>query len=325
MRFVIYGAGGIGGTIGARLFLAGYEVLLIARGEHLRSIQTDGMRFVTPSLDKHINIPAVGHPKEAALSDNDVVIMCMKGQHTEDALRELYAHAPDSIAVVSCQNGVANERAALRRFRNVYGMVVLLPAEHLEPGLVVNFAEDKAGVLDVGRYPFGSDNVAVSIAEAVENSGFSCRSDDRVMRHKYAKLVINLNNAVEASTGGGFNDLSRTLRQEAFACYEAAGIECATVEETRDRRGGIKGGTPRAFKRHGGSSLQSIMRGTGDIETDYLNGEIVQLGRLYGVPTPANAVIQRIGNTVARRSLKPGAYSVDDLLELIAVESKDHE
>ena len=55
-----------------------------------------------------------------------------------------------------------------------------------------------------------------------------------------------------------------------------------------------------------------------------LNGEIVQLGRLYGVPTPANAVVQRIGNTVARRSLKPGAYSVDDLLELIAQEGEDN-
>ena len=321
MRFVIYGAGGIGGTIGARLFRAGYEVLLIARGEHLQSLQSNGMRFVTPSIDERINIPAMGHPKDADLTENDVVIMCMKGQHTEGALRELYAHAPDTVPVVSCQNGVANERAALRRFKNVYGMVVLLPAEHLEPGLVVNFAEDKAGVLDVGRYPHGLDENAVLIAEAIDKAGFSCVPDDRVMKQKYAKLAVNLNNAVEASTGGGFNDLSKTLREEAFACYEAAGIEWSTVDETRSRRGGIKGGTPVGFERHGGSSLQSIMRGTGDIETDYLNGEIVQLGRLFGIPTPANAVVQRVGNIVARRALHPGAYSLEDLREMIAKET----
>ncbi|MYE83629.1 MAG: ketopantoate reductase family protein, partial [Gammaproteobacteria bacterium] len=47
MRFIIYGAGGIGGTIGARLHLTGHDVLLIARGAHLDALRTDGLRFIT--------------------------------------------------------------------------------------------------------------------------------------------------------------------------------------------------------------------------------------------------------------------------------------
>ena len=321
MRFVIYGAGGIGGTIGARLHLAGYESLLIARGEHLEAIQHEGMRFVTPTMDERLQIPAVGHPRDAALSEDDVVILCMKGQHTYEALGDLYASAPDNIPVVSCQNGVANERVALRRFSNVYGMVVWLPAEHLEPGEVVNFAEDKAGVLDLGRYPSGVDETATAIAAAIDASGFAAIADATIMRHKYSKLLANLNNAVEASTGTGSADLARVMRTEAFACFAAAGIDCATAEDAKDRRGGVRGGAVPGFDRHGGSSLQSVMRGTGDIEADYLNGEIVQLGRLHGVATPANAVVQRIGNRMAREKLTPGTFTIADLETMIEVEA----
>ena len=58
------------------------------------------------------------------------------------------------------QNGVANESAALRRFANVYGICVMLPASHLEPGLVVAHSAPVPGILDVGRFPDGVDDTA---------------------------------------------------------------------------------------------------------------------------------------------------------------------
>ena len=119
----------------------------------------------------------------------------------EMAVRDLYACAPDTVPVVCCQNGVANERIALRRFHNVYGMVVFLPAEHLEPGVAVNFAEESAGMLDAGRYPIGVDDAVTEITAAIDGSGFSARADPHIMRQKYAKLLANLNNAVQAACG----------------------------------------------------------------------------------------------------------------------------
>ena len=321
MRFVIFGAGGIGGTIGARLHRSGHDVLLIARGAHLAALRANGLRFVSPTLDEHLAIPAVGHPEAAGLTSEDVVILCVKGQHTRTALDDLYASAPDDIPVICCQNGVANERSAARRFINVYGMVVLLPAEHLEPGLAVNFAEDTAGVLDVGRYPHGVDDTARDVAAALESAGFTAAADPLVMRQKYAKLLANLNNSVVAATGEPNADIARVLRNEALACFAAAGIDCATRDETRDRRRSIGGADVPGFERHGGSSLQSIMRGTGDIEADYLNGEITLLGSLHGVATPGNRVVQRVGNRMARERLAVGTYSADDLLALIAAEA----
>lgn len=321
MRFIIYGAGGIGGTIGARLHLTGHDVLLIARGAHLDVLRTEGMRFITATRDERLHIPAVRHPREAGLRDDDVVLLCVKGQQTEDALRALYDAAGDEVPVVCAQNGVVNERIALRRFRRVYGMVVYLPGEHMEPGEIVNTAEDPAGILDVGRYPSGLDDTAVAVARAITDAGCSSLPDPAIMRWKYAKLLANVGNALQAACETMTGEIMRMLRNEALACYEAAGIDCATAEETRARRTtGIRAAPVPGRARPGGSSWQSIRRGTGNIEADYLNGEIVQLGRLHGVPTPANAVLQRIGNRLARESLPVGSFSEDELARMIAAE-----
>ena len=318
MRFVIYGAGGIGGTIGARLHQAGFEVCLIARGEHVRAIQRNGLRFVSPTQDVFLDIPCADHPRTAEITPDDAVILCMKGQHTEGALRDLYAATGGAAHVICCQNGVDNERLALRRFPHTYGMVVWLPAEHLEPGVVVNFAERSAGGLDAGCYPAGVDDFITEVAAALTSAGFSAEPDADIMRHKYEKLLANLSNAVNAATGAGSREIARILRDEALACYAAAGIRCATVAETRSRRSAINGGNVPGHDRHGGSSLQSMLRGTGDIETDFLNGEIVLLGRLHGVDVRANAVVQEIGNRLARENLKPGSMTVQEIERLIS-------
>jgi 2-dehydropantoate 2-reductase len=61
------------------------------------------------------------------------------------------------------------------------------------------------------------------------------------------------------------------------------------------------------------------MRGAGTVETDYLNGEIVLLGRLHGVPTPANELMQRLMREAVRDGLKPGAMTPDEILGRIAL------
>lgn len=320
MRFIIYGAGAIGGVIGARLHQAGNDVVLVARGEHLRAIQRDGLRLEAWEESATLEIPAVGDPSEIEFKPGDLVFLCMKTQDTEDALVRLALAAPSDIAVVCAQNGVENERLAIRHFENVYGMVVMLPATHLEPGVVIASSSPTTGMLDIGRYPTGSDEVAEQIAEALNSATFQSVAQERVMRWKYSKLLMNLGNAVQAACGPGADvaDIHRQLRDEALACYAAAGIDCATAEETRERRaGGLELRPVGGQMRQGGSTWQSLSRGTGSVESDYLNGEIVMLGRLHGVPTPANATAQRIARRLAVEGQPPGSITPQDLAEEI--------
>ena len=145
------------------------------------------------------------------------------------------------------------------------------------------------------------------------------------MRWKYAKLLMNVLNAMQAvcELGPEARDLIRQLRREALDCYKAAGIDCATAEEVRERRGELLQVAPvEGRDRSGGSSWQSLVRGTGDIEVDYLNGEIVLLGRLYGVPTPANSVVQRVASRVARERGAPASLPLSEIQEMVAREEQ---
>ena len=166
MRFIVYGAGAVGGTIGAALFEAGRSVVLVARGEHYRAISARGLRFETPERDVTLDVPVAEHPGDVDLQEEDVVLLTVKSHQTADALLALTASAPPTLPVVCAQNGVANERACLRSFASVYGMRVNLPASHLLAGTVRAHAVPVYGFLDVGCYPQGDDERAQELAVA---------------------------------------------------------------------------------------------------------------------------------------------------------------
>lgn len=313
MRYVVYGPGAIGGAIGGRLFQHGREVLLIARGAHHDALRDRGLELQSPEGDVVLPVPVAASPAQADLRPDDVVVLAMKSQDTAAALRAL-AEAGADLPVVCAQNGVENERAAARRFSRVYGMCVFLPGVHLEPGVVQIHAAAPAGILDVGCFPHGVDALAERVAADIDGSGFLSRADPDVMAQKQAKLLMNLGNALEAAVGptGRGGELYRRARDEALACFAAAGIEVASGDDPR--RSEIRRGTVSGGERPGGSSWQSLARGLGSIETDYLNGEIVLLGRIHGIPTPVNALLQRVANQLAHDQVPPGTLTPEDLL-----------
>jgi 2-dehydropantoate 2-reductase len=141
------------------------------------------------------------------------------------------------------------------------------------------------------------------------------------MGWKHQKLLSNLGNAIEAAAGpearGG--DLHERARAEALACYAAAGVVLPTREEEAERRAALSSVRPVAGEqRRGGSSWQSLARGAGSIEADWLNGEIALLGRLHGVPTPVNSGLQRVANRLAREQREPGSLTLEALAAEIA-------
>jgi 2-dehydropantoate 2-reductase len=321
MRCVIYGAGAIGGTIGGRLFEAGHDVTLIARGEHASALRTQGLELVSADSRVVLPVPTVEHPSEVEWAAGDVVILAMKSQDTPGALTTLAANAPDDVAVVCAQNGVENERVALRRFSRVFGMSVMCPATHLEPGRVLVHSTPTSGLLDVGPYPGGAvDTVATELAAALRDAPFESVARPDIMRWKWRKLIMNLANAPIAVCGvvDGVGELIKLVQAEGEACLAAGDIDAATVDEDKERREGRLTTKPvDGVDRPGGSSWQSLVRGAGTIETDYLTGEIILLGRLHGVPTPANALMQRLANQMAAAREAPGAYTPAEVLAML--------
>lgn len=318
MRFVIFGAGAIGGVVGARLHQAGRAVVLIARGAHREAIAAQGLTLETPTERVSLRIPVAEAPASVDFGPGDMVLIATKSQDTAIALDTLRDSAAAGTPVVCLQNGVENERLAARRFPAVYGAVVMAPTAHLEPGVVQAYGVALTGQIDVGRYPAGVDERCHAVSEALREARFESQPQADIMRLKHAKLIANLANAVQAICGGGAGteDLIERAREEGRAVLRSARIPFVD-EDVSDIRArwerwqvGDIGGRARA----GGSTWQSVVRGAGSVESDYLNGEIVLRGRQAGVPTPVNELLQQLARRTARERHRPGWLGASEIL-----------
>ncbi|MBW2363092.1 MAG: ketopantoate reductase family protein [Deltaproteobacteria bacterium] len=318
-RYIIHGAGGVGASIGAQLHRSGKETLLIARGRHLEAIQRHGLDYRTPEGAERLHIPAVAHPDGIEFAPGDVAILAMKTQDSLPAIEALSAASSLELPVVCAQNGVHNERLAQRRFRHVLGLAVWIPAAFVEPGVVLNYAPHAP--IDAGRVPSGVDDLTVEVVADLSQAGFDVVVRKDVLAWKYAKLITNAVATLDAVCGGraGLEDLCTRIREEGEACYRAAGIEIPSDEAHRKRMGAAARamGEIDGSSRTRGSSAQSLQRGLGSIETDYINGEIVWLGRKHGVATPVNESIQLAANELAAHA-GSAPLSPDELRSRVA-------
>jgi 2-dehydropantoate 2-reductase len=317
LRFVVYGAGAIGGVVGGRLAEHGHDVALIARGPHYEAIRANGLTIELPDGAVTVPVDVVDHPSRLRFTESDVVILAMKSQDTAAALTALAAAVAPTTPVVCAQNGVENERAALRFFANVYGVCVMCPAAHLVPGVVQAFSTPTPGILHLGRFPSGVDATAERVAAAFREATFASEPRPDIMRWKYTKLLMNLGNAAEASfaPSDARNAVVERARSEGAAVLRLAGIDFATNEEDAALRGDRLRIRPiGSGRRGGGSSWQSLERRTGRVESNYLNGEIVLLARLHDGRAPINEALARLCTELARDGAAPGSRSADDFL-----------
>jgi 2-dehydropantoate 2-reductase len=290
-QYVVYGTGAVGGVIGGNLHLAGLAVTLVARREHLARIREHGLVLDRADGRHVVDAPAVGSAAEVGWSTDTVVLLTVKGHQTAAALADLAAHAPPETVLVCVQNGVANEPLVLRHFAATYAVCVMLPAVHLEPGVVVQRSAPVPGILDVGRFPSGVDQVVATIAADLRTAGFVSQPRADIMAWKHRKLLVNAVGDVGAVvTGPEADELRREVAAEGEAVLLAAGIPVVSAADDAVRRGDLLQVRPDTG---GGNSLaQSLTRGLAT-EVHYRSGEIVLLGRLHGVPTPANERVVR--------------------------------
>jgi 2-dehydropantoate 2-reductase len=327
VRYVVIGAGAIGGTIGGRLGQHGHEVVLVARGAHADRLREKGLRLLTPTGPVELHAPVAKSPADVVLTGEDVLVLAVKVQDAAGLLAE-WAAAPvgastagRTLPIVCAQNGVEGERLALRWFRRVVGVCVYLPASHLEPGVVISEGAPVSGGFVLGRYPFGRDELVEEIAADLAGSGFATTVSDDVMAAKRGKLLDNTGNALDAvcRPEEGAAAFREAARAEGVAVLQAAGTPAQDRAEALPQLAevGFRTAPVAGAERLGSSSWQSLHRG-GSVETDWLNGEIVRLGREHGVPTPVNEALQVLADASVREGLGPRAFGVQDVAALVA-------
>jgi len=310
VRIVIAGAGAIGGYIGARLARAGADVVLFARGPHLRAMQTRGLRVTSADGDFAVTPQVSGDL--ATIGKADVVFLGVKAHSLTTLAPQLGPLFGPETIVVSTQNGipwwyfqhVGGELDGLRLERVDPGGVI---ASAIEPrrvlGSLAYFATDivEPGVIhhtEGNRISFGEpdgtkSDRAKAIAELLIGAGFRCPVTTRFRHEIWVKLLGNVAfNPISALTGGTLEELvrhpdtSRLVRElmvETEAVAGKLGIELPISIEQR-MAGAEKVGA------HKTSMLQDFEAGR-PMELEAVVGAVVELGDRLGVPMPATRAV----------------------------------
>jgi 2-dehydropantoate 2-reductase len=338
-RYVIVGAGAIGGGIGARLVQAGLPTVLIARGEHLAAMQRDGLRLRTPREDVTLPVTAVRSIADLTLGSGDVIVLSTKTQqvlgvlpdvadapvHDEDG--NVIGTAADLLPVFLTTNGVSAEGLAARYVRRVFGVCIWMPAVHLEPGEVIIRGVPMSGILHLGRVPAERSEPAdrallAEVAADLQRATFDIALPTDVMAWKHRKLISNLANVVDALVDDPRAARPVTTAADAEARAVLAAAKVPVIDDATEAAARAQGFTIEPVPgledaRLGSSSWQSLSRGTGSIETDYLNGEIVRIAHEHGLPAPVNARLARLARAAIRDGSGPGSVAAAELAEAV--------
>jgi 2-dehydropantoate 2-reductase len=280
-------------------------------------------------------VVAIGGPEEIQLSGDDVLILATKTQQANEVLvtwtdAPVYQNARpigtagERLPIFIALNGVAAEAMAQRYFRRVYGVCVWMPVVHLRPGEVVIRNTPRSGMLHIGRVPANvheHDQTLQQVATDLVAANFDVPLPDDVMLWKYRKLISNIGNIFQAlvARNGDWRALVADAEAEACRVLDAAGIAyIGDEEETAARAAGFTVKPVAGLDDLvGGSTWQSLHRGTGNIETDYLNGEIVMIAHRIGMEAPINEQLAILARRAAAAGAKPGEIHVSKLADLL--------
>ncbi|HYA93478.1 MAG TPA: ketopantoate reductase family protein [Thermodesulfobacteriota bacterium] len=315
-RIAVIGAGAVGSALGALLHRAGENAVLIARPAHIAAIRQHGLR-VDGDTGNFIA------PVEAAETLNfrpDLALLTVKTQDVIAAVKANQAFLMD-VPVVTFQNGIRSDElvAGILPREQILSAVVLMHVTYSLPGKVIVVYRGK---LILGR-PYGLRDSKLEEVAHILNQIVPTRVTDNIQGAHWLKLIVNLNNALPAITNLTMSQVyaDKTLRnlavglmREGLRVIDRGNIRLESLLEVSIgltklinwMPSGIAGRIAAAKVRRlttvwplWGSTLQSIQRGR-PTEIDYLNGEIMELGKRYGEDTPLNTKIVELVHQVER-------------------------
>jgi len=305
MSIAIYGAGAIGALLGAKLSLAGEDVTLIARGAHLRAMQSHGLRISGPDGDTRVHLKATDDP--VRLDPVDFLFLTVKAHGLTEIAPQIGPLIGPETAVVSAQNGMP-----WWYFQRHGGMWDGTHLESVDPGGVISKAIDperiigcvvyptaaivEAGVIEhtegnrfaIGELDGSSSQRCRQLAASLISAGFKAPIRSNIRHEIWAKLlgnvafnplsVITRSTMLEIASHPETSTIARAIMSEANSVARALGVDVAISIE--QRFSGAK-----QVGNHKTSMLQDLEAGR-PLELESIVGVIVELGSKLGISVP---------------------------------------
>jgi len=320
-KFAIFGAGAIGGYLGAKLALAGLDVTLIARGPHLAAMRKDGLRLIEGEAEHVVRPRCLADSREAG--PQDYVFLTLKAHSLTPALDAITPLLGPETAVVTAQNGIpwwyfyklpgpwqdhrlesVDPGGRIWQAigpQRVIGCVVYPACEVVAPG-VIRHVEDSR--FSLGEPDGTRSQRAVRLARALVGAGLRAPLRGRIRREIWLKLWGNVAlNPLSALTRATLAEIcaqpatrafARAVMAEVEAVAAALGERMAVDVEARLAGAGGVGA-------HKTSMLQDLEAGR-PMEVEALTGAVVELARLTGVATPSLDALDGMVRLLAGRS-----------------------
>jgi 2-dehydropantoate 2-reductase len=326
MRFLIWGSGAIGGTMGAHLARAGHDVTLVDNvEEHVAAINRDGLRITGPISEFVSRVPAFS--PESLVGEWETIVLATKAQHTESAAHALRPHLSAAGCVISAQNGL-NELAiaGIVGDSRTVGAFVNFGADYMEPSVILyggrgavvvgeidgrvtpralvirdswrDFEERAIATPNIWGYLWGKEAYgAMLFATALTNESIA----DALAMPKYRALYIAMAQEILAVAQ------ARGVTPESFDGFDpAAYLPDAPSGAAERSLDDLVAHNRRSIKTHSGIWRDLAVRKR-RTEVDAQLGIVVRLGSQAGVATPITArlveLIHDVENGVRAQSL----------------------
>jgi len=305
MKICIFGAGAIGGYMGAKLAQAGADVSLVARGPHLAAMKANGLRLIEE--EGEITVPVTASDNAADLGPQDYVIVTLKAHSVPPVVPKMQPLIGETTTIVSGVNGVpwwyfhkiggALEGTRLESVDpgnaqwdgfgpdRVLGCVVYPAAEVIEPGVVKHIEGNR---FSLGEPDGSKSERAMALSKALGAAGLKAPVRPKLRDEIWVKLWGNLSfNPISALTHAtldvlctdpGTREVARNMMLEAQQIAESLGVRFP-IDVDRRIQGGAEVGAHRT------SMLQDLDQGR-PMEIDALLGSVQELGRITDKPTP---------------------------------------
>jgi 2-dehydropantoate 2-reductase len=323
VRFLVAGAGAIGAYLGARMALAGEDVTLFARGPHLRAMQANGVRILSPEGDFEIRPKVVEKLGDAG--PVDVIFLGVKAHSLTQLAPQITPLLREDTVVVSTENGVpwwyfqlgAGEFSGLRLervdpggviaqsigSRHVVGSIVYLATEIVEPGVIRHTEGNR---ITIGEPDGTRSERTRQISEALTKAGFKCPVTTRIRNEIWVKLLGNVAfNPISALTRATIvqmvrdpdvSVLARRIMEEVERVASKLAIELPISIEKR-MAGAEKVGE------HKTSMLQDLEAGR-PMELEAVVGAVLEIGERLGIPMPHTQAVYACTKLLERTSIK---------------------
>lgn len=293
MKISIIGTGGVGGYFGAKLAKAGYDVTFLARGEHLKVIQTKGLTIKSIQGDFEVHsVKATDKIKN--IESPDLIIIGVKAWQVKDIAKELVSIVNRNTTILPLQNGVlaTDELKECINQNNIIGGLCRIMSKIESPGIINHFGIEP--IIIFGELDNSKSERLKRIKDVFDTSGVNSKIAEDIhseLWKKFIAICVGGLLAVTKSTYGEIRELKETrqlmidLLSEIYTLSQKIGIKIET--DFIDKTVSFIDSFPYAAT---ASLTRDVWEGKPS-EIDYQNGTVVKLGKKYGIETPINRFV----------------------------------